>query len=135
MRAALVVAIAASVQLGPAAARAQDAWVGIGAIGGAAMFMDTTSIVRTSSLRTVWVKSIDPKPRQFLAGGDTLTFDTVVGRNEFDCVHRTRRVLSVQYLLRDSVVLNVPVTHDEPARVDTRSFFGAIYADLCRPAR
>ena len=118
----------------PGAAFGQESWVGIGAIGGTAMFMDTTGIVRTGSTRKAWIRSVDSDPRAILAGRDTLSFDTVVGLNEFDCTRETRTVLAVQYLLRGELVLDIPVTHDKPAAVRPRSFFAAVLRDLCRDA-
>jgi hypothetical protein len=117
----------------PVAARAQSQWTGIGAIRGTVMFMDTTTITRAGTVRRVWVKSLDSTPKQFVTGKDTVTFDTVIGLNEFDCSRGTRTVSAVRYLLRDQIVLDVPVTHDRPATLGARSFFGAIYNDLCRP--
>lgn len=112
--------------------QAQDHWTGIGAISGTVMYMDTTTIVRDGSIRKVWVKSLDTTPKSFLAGKDTLTFDTVIGLNVFDCAKGTRTVTRVQYLLGDESVLSVPETHGAPEPVRSTSFFGAIYGDLCR---
>jgi hypothetical protein len=119
----------------PGMARAQAHWTGIGAISGTVMFMDTTTIVRSGSIRRVWVKSLDITPKTVVAGKDTLSFDTVLGLNVFDCSKGTRVVTSVQYLLGDDVVSDVPVTHDVPALLRPKSFFGAIYNDLCRSER
>ena len=127
---AFVVAVAV-----PLAAHAQNQWTGIGAIRGTAMFMDTTSIRRVGTIASVWIRSLDSTPRQFVTGRDTITFDTVIGLNEFDCSHGTRAVGAVRYMLGDEVVFEVPVTHDPPAIIDARSFFGAIYRDLCRSVR
>ena len=116
----------------PTTTRAQDAWVGIGAIGGTAMFMDTSSVVRAGSTRKVWIRSVDSEPKLFLAGRDTLSFDTVLGLNEFDCARETRTVRSVQYLLRGEAVLGVADTHEKPVAVRPGSFFAAVLRDLCR---
>jgi hypothetical protein len=115
----------------PNAAGAQEQWTGIGAIGGTAMFMDTTTIVRAGAIRKVWIKSLDSAPRSFLAGKDTLTFDTVVGLNVFDCVAHTRTVQAVQYQLGDDTVLDVPATHAKSEAIRPRSFYDAIFRDLC----
>jgi hypothetical protein len=128
----LVVPAVACALLLPRAARAQDHWTGIGAISGTVMLMDTTTIVRDGAIRRVWVKSLDTAPKSFLAGRDTLTFDTVIALNEFDCAKGTRTIKSVRYLLGEEVVLDVPLTHDPPTPLRPRSFFGAIYTDLCR---
>ena len=119
----------------PTAARAQSQWTGIGAIRGTAMFMDTTSIRHVGTIASVWLKSLDSTPRQFVTGGDTVTFDTVIGLNEFDCSRGTRTVAAVRYLLGDEIVFEVPATHDAPASLDARSFFGAVYRDLCGGVR
>ncbi len=119
----------------PVTARAQDSWVGIGAIGGTATFMDTSSIVRKGSTRTVRIRSVDSEPRLFLAGRDTLSFDTVIGLNEFDCTKETRTIRSVQYMLRGEAVLDVEDTHEKPVAVRPKSFFAAVLGDLCRDAR
>lgn len=121
------------VGLVPAGALAQGQWTGIGAIRGTVMFMDTTTIVRAGSVREVWIKSLDATPKTFVAGHDTLTFDTVLGLNVFDCAKSTRVVTTVRYLLGNELVLEVPETHDKPAAIHPNSFFGAIYTDLCRP--
>ena len=121
--------------LGPRVAGAQGKWTGIGAIDGTAMYMDTTTIVRTENLRKVWIKSIDRSPRKFITGKDTLEFDTVIGLNVFDCVSHTRVVKTVTYMLGDEIVFNVPETHDVPAALRPRSFFDAIYSDLCGAVR
>lgn len=97
------------------------------------MFMDTTTIVRAGSMREVWIKSLDSTPKEFVAGHDTLTFDTVLGLNVFDCAKSTRVVITVRYLLGDELVFQVPETHDKPAAIRPNSFFGAIYTDVCRP--
>jgi hypothetical protein len=116
----------------PGAASAQQQWTGIGAIGGTAMFMDTTTIVRSGPLRKVWVKSMDSSPKSFVAGRDTVAFDTVIGLNVFNCAKHTRSVESVHYLLGDDVVFEVTDTKDTGADVRPGSFFGAIYGDLCK---
>ncbi len=116
----------------PRTARAQNHWTGIGAINGTVMLMDTTTIVRDGAIRRVWVKSLDTTPKSFLAGKDTLTFDTVIALNEFDCAKGTRTVKSVQYLLGEEVIFDVPLTHDASTPLRPSSFFGAIYTDLCR---
>jgi hypothetical protein len=129
--------LATSALLGPLLAApclAQKSWTGIGAIGATAMFMDTTTIVRAGTLRQVWIKSLDSTPRSFVAGSDTLAFDAVVGLNVFDCAHNTRTVTKVQYLLGDQVVFDVPDARDEPTPLKAKSFFEAIYNDLCRAA-
>lgn len=95
------------------------------------MFMDTTTIIRAGNIRKVWIKSLDSTPKSFLAGKDTLTFDTVVGLNVFDCVARTRTVDAVRYQLGDDVVLDVPATHAKPETIRPRSFYDAIVRDLC----
>ncbi|HEY5086248.1 MAG TPA: surface-adhesin E family protein [Gemmatimonadaceae bacterium] len=116
----------------PTAGLAQQQWTGIGAIGGTAMFMDTTTIVRSGPLREVWIKSLDSTPKQFVVEHDTLTFDSVIGLNVFDCAGKTRTVTTVQYLLGDEIVFNVPETHGKPEPLRPKSFFEAIYNDLCR---
>ena len=118
----------------PAGAAAQETWTGIGAISGTAMFMDTTTIVRAGSLRKVWIKSLDSAPKKFVAGKDTLTFDTVVALNVFDCAKQTRTVAAVQYELEGDVVLDVPATRDSAAAIRPGSFFGAVYKGLCTDA-
>lgn len=95
------------------------------------MFMDTTTIIRAGNIRKVWIKSLDSAPKSFLAGKDTLTFDTVVGLNVFDCVAHTRTVDAVQYQLGDDMVLDVPVTRAKPEAIRPRSFYDAIFRDLC----
>lgn len=127
--------LATCILLVPGAAHAQDHWTGIGAINGTVMFMDTTTIVRDGTIRRVWVKSLDTSPKTFVAGKDTVTFDTVIGLNVFDCARGTRTVMSVRYLLGDDVVFTVPTTHDAPEPVRKTSFFGAIYSDVCRSPR
>ena len=116
----------------PAFLRAQDEWTGIGAISGTVMYMDTTTIMRDGSIRKVWVKSFDLDPKSVMAGKDTLTFDTVIGLNVFDCAKRTRTVAAVQYLLGEDIVLDVPETHDRPTPLKPKSFFAAIAADVCK---
>ena len=91
-----------------AALPAQEQWTGVGAIGATAMYMDTTTIIRAGSIRKVWIKSLDSTPKSFVTGKDTLTFDTVIGLNVFDCARHTRTVQAVQYLLGDDIVLDVP---------------------------
>jgi hypothetical protein len=125
--AALITCAAAS----PRIAAAQGAWTGVGAINGTVMYMDTTAIVRTGNLRKVWVRSIDPTPKSFVAGKDTLDFDTVIGLNVFDCAKHTRTVTAVTYLLGDDIVFNVPDTHGTPEPLKAGSFFDAVYNDLC----
>lgn len=124
-----------STALLPAISLAQEQWIGVGAIGGTAMFMDTTTIVRVGLLRKVWIKSLDSTPKKFVVGNDTLAFDTVVGLNVFDCGNGTRTVTTVLYLLGGETVFNVPATHDKPAPLRPKSFFEAIYKDLCRSAQ
>jgi hypothetical protein len=115
----------------PAVATAQDQWTGVGAIAGTAMFMDTTSIVRSGTIRKVWIRSIDAKPRSLVVGHDTLSFDTVIGLNVFDCARNTRTVTAVRYMYGDDLVFDVPETHDRAAALRPHSFFDAIYRDLC----
>ena len=112
-------------------AAAQGTWTGVGAISGTVMYMDTTTIVRTGNLRKVWIRSIDPTPKSFVAGKDTLDFDTVIGLNVFDCSKHTRTVTTVTYLLGNDIIFNVPETHDTPEQLKPRSFFDAVYNDLC----
>ena len=112
-------------------AAAQGTWTGVGAISGTVMYMDTTTIVRTGHLRKVWIRSIDPTPKSFVAGKDTLDFDTVIGLNVFDCAKHTRTVTTVTYLLGNDIIFNVPETHDTPEQLKTGSFFDAVYNDLC----
>ena len=95
------------------------------------MFMDTTTIVRAGPAREVWIKSLDSSPRTLIAGHDTVRFDTVIGLNVFDCAKQTRVVTVVRYLLGDDVVFDVSETRDKPAPLRPRSFFAAIYNDLC----
>jgi len=116
----------------PVSLRAQKNWTGIGAISGTVMYMDTTTILRDGSIRKVWVKSFDLDPKSVLAGKDTLTFDTVIGLNVFDCAKKTRMVAAVQYLLGDVVVLDLPETQDKSEPLKPKSFFAAIAADVCR---
>lgn len=119
----------------PAAARAQNEWTGIGAISGTVMYMDTTTIVRDGSIRKVWIKSFDLDPKTVVVGSDTLTFDTVIGLNVFDCSNGTRTVASVKYLLGEDVMLDVAETHDKPGPLKPKSFFAAIYSDVCKASR
>lgn len=130
-----IVSIVSIVLLAPMSARAQESWTGIGAIGGTAMYMDTTTIVRTGTLRKVWIRSVDREPRKLVAGSDTISFDAVTGLNEFDCARATRTVTSVQYFLHDELVLDISETHGAPEPVRPKSFFGAVYADVCRDRR
>ncbi|MEO6777884.1 MAG: hypothetical protein ABI194_00385, partial [Gemmatimonadaceae bacterium] len=78
---------------------------------------------------------IDLAPRRIIAAADTLDFDAVIALNRFDCSRNTRTVMKVQYLLRGTVVLDVPETHADPELLRPRSFFAAIYRDLCAPSR
>lgn len=132
---AALAALLSLVLLGPRSAGAQDSWTGIGAIGGTAMYMDTTTIVRTGNLRKVWIRSVDREPRKLVAGSDTISFDAVSGLNEFDCARATRTVTSVEYFLHDELVLDIPETHGAAEPVRPKSFFGAVYADVCRDSR
>lgn len=127
--------IAACASLLPVASKAQETWTGIGSIAGTVMYMDTTTIIRAGSVRKVWIKSLDSTPKKFVAGKDTLTFDTVVALNVFDCAKRTRMVAVVQYELEGEVVLDVSETRDTPAPIRPGSFFGAVYNELCSDAR
>ncbi len=115
-----------------ASASAQEQWTGVGAIGATAMYMDTTTIIRAGSIREVWIKSLDNVPKTFVNGRDTLTFDTVVGLNVFDCAKHTRTVEAVRYLLGDDVVLDIPATHGTAEFLKPKSFYDAVYQDLCR---
>jgi hypothetical protein len=115
----------------PCMAVAQGTWTGVGAINGTVMYMDTTTIVRSGNLRKVWIRSIDPAPKSFVAGKDTLDFDTVIGLNVFDCSKHTRTVTTITYLLGNDIIFNVPETHDKPEQLKPRSFFDAVYNDLC----
>jgi hypothetical protein len=119
----------------PRPASAQNHWTGIGAISGTVMYMDTTSILRSGSVRRVWVRSLDLTPKTFVAGADTLTFDTVVALNVFDCSSGTRTVTQIHYMLGGESVLDIPETHGKPEKLRASSFFGAIYRDLCQGAR
>jgi hypothetical protein len=115
----------------PHVAGAQEKWTGVGAINGTVMYMDTTTIVRSGNLRKVWLRSIDTEPKSFVAGKDTLDFDTVIGLNVFDCSRRTRTVTTITYLLGDDIVFNVPDTHGTPEPLKPKTFFDAVYEDLC----
>jgi surface-adhesin protein E len=128
---AAIVALILAATIPSRAATAQGTWTGVGAISGTAMYMDTTTIVRTGNLRKVWVRSIDSAPKSFVAGKDTLDFDTVIGLNVFDCAKHTRTVTTVTYLLGNDIIFNVPETHDTPEQLKPRSFFDAVYNDLC----
>jgi len=119
----------------PRGAAAQGTWTGVGAINGTVMYMDTTTIERSGNLRKVWIRSIDSAPRSFVAGKDTLDFDTVIGLNVFDCTKHTRTVTTVTYLLGDAIIFNVPDTHGQPEQLKPRSFFDAVYNDLCGARR
>lgn len=131
----MIVTLSVAVTLSvPEAARAQNHWTGIGAINGTVMYMDTTSLERIGVLRKVWIRSIDIEPKTVVAGKDSLTFDTVIALNVFDCSKGTRTVAQVHYLLGADPVLDVPETQDDPEQLRSTSFFGAIYSDLCRPA-
>lgn len=130
-RSAPAIVAAVLLALAPAVASAQSNWTGVGAINGTVMYMDTTTIVRTDGLRKVWIRSIDPAPKSFVAGTDTLDFDTVIGLNVFDCARHTRTVTMVRYLLGDEVVFNVPDTRGQPEPLKAGSFFDAVYGDLC----
>jgi hypothetical protein len=125
--AAVIICAAAASQT----AAAQGTWTGVGAINGTVMYMDTTTIVRTGNLRKVWVRSIDSAPKSFVAGKDTLDFDTVIGLNVFDCAKHTRTVTTVTYLLGNDIIFNVPDTHGTPEQLKPGSFFDAVYSDLC----
>jgi hypothetical protein len=126
------IALLISGSTAPLAAAAQEQWTGVGAIGATAMYMDTTTIIRAGSIRKVWIKSLDSAPKSFVTGKDTLTFDTVIGLNVFDCAKHTRTVEAVQYLLGDDIVLDVPTTHATPEPLKPKTFYDAIYEDLCR---
>jgi len=115
----------------PRMAVAQGTWTGVGAINGTVMYMDTTTIERSGNLRKVWIRSIDAAPKSFVAGKDTLDFDTVIGLNVFDCSKHTRTVTTITYLLGNDIIFNVPETHDKPEQLKPRSFFDAVYNDLC----
>lgn len=117
----------------PSAAAAQSQWIGIGAINGTVMFMDTTAIVQVGTVRKVWIKSLDSRPKTFVVANDTVTFDTVIGLNVFDCQTGTRTATAIQYLLGDEIVLDIPETRDKPGALRPGSFFYAIYIGLCRP--
>jgi hypothetical protein len=124
-------AFAAAASL-PHVASAQGHWTGIGAINGTVMYMDTTSIQRIGSLRKVWIRSLDLSPKTVMVGNDSLTFDTVVALNVFDCSSGTRTVAEVRYLLGADSVFDVTNDHGEPEKLRPTSFFGAIYSDVCR---
>jgi len=126
-----LILIMAALSATVARAGAQEQWVGVGAIGATTMYMDTTTIIRAGTIRKVWVKSLDIAPKSFVVGKDTLTFDTVIGLNVFDCAKHTRTVTAVQYLLGEDIVLDVPETHAEPEALRPKTFFDAIYHDLC----
>gem|GEM_PF-1417165 len=128
---AIILALAAL----PASVRAQSDWTGIGAISGTVMYMDTTTIMRDGAIRKVWIKSFDLDPKTVVVGKDTLTFDTVIGLNVFDCSKGTRTVAAVQYLLGEDIVLDVAETHGKPELLRPKSFFAAIYADVCKESR
>lgn len=118
----------------PRNAAAQEKWTGVGAINGTVMYMDTTTIVRSGNLRKVWIRSIDSAPKSFVAGKDTLDFDTVIGLNVFDCSHHTRTVTTITYMLGNDIVFNVPDTHGTPELLKPKTFFDAVYSDLCGTA-
>ena len=131
----MVLAVLLALAALPVSARAQSDWTGIGAISGTVMYMDTTTIMRVGSIRKVWIKSFDLDPQTVVIGKDTLTFDTVIGLNVFDCSRGTRTVASVQYLLGEDIVLDVAETHGEPEPLKPKSFFAAVFADMCKESR
>jgi hypothetical protein len=115
----------------PAVAGAQGQWTGIGAIGGAIMYMDTTTIVRTGPLRKVWIRSVDTTATVVIAGSDTLSFDTVIALTVFDCARNTRSVETVRYMLGEDTVPNMPAPRSKPEHLRPGSFFEAVHDDLC----
>lgn len=122
----------------PSALAAQDrhtvptAWTGIGAIGTAAMFMDTATIVRDGALRKVWLKSVDTHAQRMIVGADTVTFDTVVSLNSFDCATHVYSIQSVHYYDGDETVLSLQSDKGPPEPLHPRTFMRAIADDLCR---
>lgn len=121
----------AAVMLAPCAARGQDHWTGVGAIGHTAMYIDTTTIVRDGPLRKVWIKSVDLTPTTVVIGTDTVTFDTVAALNVLDCSSRTYSVQSVHYYYGDAATFSASGPTDTPKPIVPKSFLGAVYTDMC----
>lgn len=127
----------ALVLAGPRTLRAQDStpprspWVGVGAIGRTAMFMDTTSIERDGAIRRVWLESVDPEPTTVVAGRDTTRFDTVIALHVFDCRAGTHTVATARYFLA-SVSVSPPRPADtSPEKLRRGTFIAAVARDLC----
>jgi hypothetical protein len=127
---AIILAALFCVPMAPVA-RAQTQWTGIGAIGGAIMYMDTTTIVRAGPLRKVWIRSVDTTATVVIAGSDTLSFDTVIALTVFDCTRNTRSVETVRYMLGEDTVPNMPAPRSKPEHLRAGSFFEAVHDDLC----
>jgi len=134
-------ALALSLAVAPRRARAQDStrpkpvWVGVGAIGRTAMFMDTTSIERDGAIRRVWMESVDPEPTTFVVGRDTTRFDTVVALHVFDCRAATHTVATARYYLAGSSVAPPRPADTSPDKLRPGTFMAAVAADLCGAPR
>lgn len=118
-------------------AHAQDsappraAWVGVGAIGRTAMFMDTTSIERDGAIRRVWLESVDPEPTTFVVGSDTTRFDTVVALHVFDCRAKTHAVATARYYLAGASVAPPRPADTSAEKLRPGTFMAAVARDLC----
>lgn len=115
----------------PGLARAQNGWIGVGAIGRTAMLMDTASIERDGSLRRVWMKSLDPEPTTFVVGHDTTRFDTVIALHVFDCRTRTHAVAAARYYLAGVEIAPPRPADTTPEKLRPGTFMAAVARDLC----
>lgn len=130
-----VLAFLALVAVAAPAARAQahSAWVGVGAIGRTAMFMDTTSIERDGAVRRVWMESLDPEPTTFVVGSDTTRFDAVIALHVFDCRAGTHAIATARYYLGRTAVAPPRPADVTPERLRPGTFMAAVARDLCGP--
>jgi hypothetical protein len=106
-------------------------WEQVGAIGSTVMYMDTAHIVRKGDLREVWIRSVDPVARTYAVGTDTLSWDTVVGLNVFDCRHHTWYVESATYYRSGELVRSAARNDEPPAPLVAGTFLDAVFRDLC----
>lgn len=111
--------------------RARGTWVGVGAIGRTAMFMDTTTIERDGPIRRVWLESVDPEPTTLVVGSDTTRFDTVVALHVLDCRARTDAVATARYYLAGASVAPPRAADTTPQRLRPGTFMAAVANDLC----
>ena len=136
-----LLALVLALVLAPRHALAQDStrpkpvWIGVGAIGRTAMFMDTTSIERDGAIRRVWMESVDPEPTTFVVGRDTTRFDTVVALHVFDCRAATHTVATARYYLAGASVAPPRPADTSPEKLRAGTFMAAVAADLCAAAR